>query len=211
MLHIPAGIPRYSQVICHVSYTIIFYHTKHLKLYIHNTYIYIYIHKASFGPELPSCLHCDQRSVDQSVLTSGSHLRPMTRFVLLPDICGLHILGRPTRREDGSLIYSYNSMSVSGPRPAELMTTSYCPVWDSTNLEGRVSVFISPPPKVTGWPIYILSLLTTLRATVEIFRLASKKHCFHYFLCYHGDVLCVNFLATGVYITLFSIWDICYF
>jgi hypothetical protein len=78
----------------------------------------------------------------------GTHLRTMTRFLLLWDICGLHIVGRPSWREDGSVISSYNSLSFSGPSPTELMTTSHCLVWDSSNLEDQVPVFISHRNKV---------------------------------------------------------------
>jgi hypothetical protein len=38
---------------------------------------------------------CERRSVGQSVLVSGPHLGPMTRFLLLSDICSLHVEGRP--------------------------------------------------------------------------------------------------------------------
>jgi hypothetical protein len=55
-------------------------------------------------------------------------------------------VGRPPWREDGSIIYSYNSLS--GPSPPELMTTFYCFVWDTPNLEGQVPVFISPRNRV---------------------------------------------------------------
>jgi hypothetical protein len=67
---------------------------------------------------------CDLRSIGQSVLLSGPHLEPMTRFLLLLDICGLHVVGRPTRRKDGSVIYWYNVQSLSGRSSSELMTTS---------------------------------------------------------------------------------------
>jgi hypothetical protein len=66
-------------------------------------------------------LFCDRRSVGQPVLT---------RFLLLSDICGLHVEGRPPWREDGSVIYSYNLLSLFDPSPAELVTTSYCIIWD---------------------------------------------------------------------------------
>jgi hypothetical protein len=51
--------------------------------------ILIHLHLSRFR------LFCDRRSVSQSVLVSGPHLGPMTRFLLLSDICGLHVLGRP--------------------------------------------------------------------------------------------------------------------
>jgi hypothetical protein len=64
------------------------------------------------------------------------HLSPTTRFLLLSDICGLHIVEHPPWREDGSVIYLYNSLSLSGSSPTELMTTFYCLIWYSPNLVG---------------------------------------------------------------------------
>jgi hypothetical protein len=81
-------------------------------------------------------------------LVAGPHLGPMTWFLLLSDICDLHVEGRPIWREDGSVIYSYNSQSLSGPSPAELTTIFYCLIRDSLNLEGHVPVFISPRNRV---------------------------------------------------------------
>jgi hypothetical protein len=69
-------------------------------------------------------LCCDWQSVSQSVLVSGPHLKQMTWFLLLSDICDLHGEGRPPWREDGPVIYSCNLLSLSSPSPAELMTTS---------------------------------------------------------------------------------------
>jgi hypothetical protein len=56
--------------------------------------------------------------------------------------------GCPPWREDGSVICSYNSLSFSGPSPAELVTISYCFIWDSPNLQGQVLVFMSPRNRV---------------------------------------------------------------
>jgi hypothetical protein len=75
-------------------------------------------------------VYYDGRSAGQSISVSAPHLGPMTRFLLLSDICGLHPEGRPLGREDGSVIYSYNSLSLSGPSPAELMGTSPCLIWE---------------------------------------------------------------------------------
>jgi hypothetical protein len=45
-------------------------------------------------------------SVGQSILVSG----PMTRFLLLSDLSGLHVVGHPpSREEDWPVIYSYKS------------------------------------------------------------------------------------------------------
>jgi hypothetical protein len=90
-----------------------------------------------------------QPMMSQSVLVLGPHLGHMTRFLILSDIYGRHVMGCPPWREDGSIIYSYNLLSLSGPSPADLMTTSYCVIWDY-------------------W-VPVLSPLTTRRATVEVF------------------------------------------
>jgi hypothetical protein len=89
-------------------------------------------------------LHPDRRSV---VLVSGPHLAPMSRFLLLLDICGFHVVGRPPWREDGSVIYLYKSLSLSGQSPAELKIF-YCLIWGSPNLEGQAPVFIFPRNRV---------------------------------------------------------------
>jgi hypothetical protein len=66
-------------------------------------------------------------------------------------ICGLRsdlyycwtFVGRPPWWEDMPVIYMYSSLSLSYPSPLEPMTASYCFVWNSPNLEGRLPVFIS--------------------------------------------------------------------
>jgi hypothetical protein len=58
-------------------------------------------------------------------------------------------VGRPPWREDGSVIYSYILLSLSGFSPAKLVTTSYSLILDSPNLEGPVPVFMSPRSRVT--------------------------------------------------------------
>jgi hypothetical protein len=102
-------------------------------------------------------------------LGTGLH---MTRFLLLSNICDLQVVGRLPWREDGSVIYSYNSLSLSGRSPAELMTTSYCLTWSARSL------YLYPPG--TGWLTYtpgqlvpFLSPLTTRRPTMEVFYPAS--------------------------------------
>jgi hypothetical protein len=81
-------------------------------------------------------LYCDWRSVGQFVFLSDPHLGPVTRFLLLSDICGFHVMGRHPWREDRSVIYSYNLLSLLGPSPAELMTIFCCLIWDSTQPGG---------------------------------------------------------------------------
>jgi hypothetical protein len=109
-------------------------------------------------------LFCNRRSDGQS------GWRPVTRFLLLSGICGLRFEGRSPWREDDSTIYSYNLLSLSGPSPSELMTTSHCLIWDSPNLEGQVPVFISSRNRMaqsyspgTGFPFCRLLRLARLR------------------------------------------------
>jgi hypothetical protein len=68
-----------------------------------------------------------------------------------PRMGGLHVVGRSPWREDGSVIYLYNLLSLSGPSSVELMTTAYCLSWDSPQS-------IGPGPRIyipgTGWPSY---------------------------------------------------------
>jgi hypothetical protein len=77
---------------------------------------------------------------DQIFITVG-HLRS--------SCCGAPSLTR-------AVIYSYNLQSLSGPSPAELMTTSYCLIWEyppppSTTWRTS-SLYLCLPG--TGWPSY---------------------------------------------------------
>jgi hypothetical protein len=88
----------------------------------------------------------------------------ITLWKLNNDLLGLHRLLKYKKRsvdppsgaqsdiwrENANVIHSYNLLSLSGPSPAELMT-SYCLIWDSPNLEGQVPVFISPRNTVAQW------------------------------------------------------------
>jgi hypothetical protein len=74
------------------------------------------------------------------------------------------------------LWWSLPAQSRSDLSPTGLKTTFYCPnSWDSPNLEGQVSVFISPRNRVAQlYPralgsLSIASYVTTHRATVEVF------------------------------------------
>jgi hypothetical protein len=93
----------------------------------------------------------DRQSVNQSVLVSGSHLDPMSRFLcFLCDDCGFLDVGRPLWQEDGYVIYLYNcfwalqEQLLFSRSPTELMTIFYCLIWDYPNMEGQVPVFIFP-------------------------------------------------------------------
>jgi hypothetical protein len=86
---------------------------------------------------------------------SGTRLWPTTRFLLLSDICGRHAVGRPPRREDGSVIYSYSLLTLRSKsrRTHDHILLSHLRPYvtlirDSPNLEGQVLVFISPRNRV---------------------------------------------------------------
>jgi hypothetical protein len=110
----------------------------------------------------------DRRLVGQSVLVSGPHVVPMTRFLILSAICGLLDVGAPslTRGRICNLLIQFPSLS--GPSPAELMTTSYSLIWDSPTMRAGF-LYLYPPGR--GWPSYIPGHLplTSLRGTVEVF------------------------------------------
>jgi hypothetical protein len=120
-------------------------------------------------------LNYDRRPVGQSVLLSGSHLEPMTRFLFSND-CWFLDMGHPLWREDGFVIYC---TVASGPCqsshswvdvPQNSRPYFFGLIWDSPSMEGRVPLFISPrnrvaqlyPPR-TGFPFYPLLRLTGLR------------------------------------------------
>jgi hypothetical protein len=95
----------------------------------------------------------DRRSVGQSVLESGTYLGPATNFSpflnLILGCYGFADMVRPLWREVGSVVFSYcwasPAQSFSGRSLTGLMTIFYyLNFWDSSNLEGRFPVFISP-------------------------------------------------------------------
>jgi hypothetical protein len=107
--------------------------------------------------KVKSKLCYDWRSVDQSVLVSGTHLGPATNaspslFSYLLDSYGLVADGRPFWRKVECVVFSLCSaspaQSFSGLSPTGLTGTFHClHFWDSPNLEGQVPVFISPKNK----------------------------------------------------------------
>jgi hypothetical protein len=148
----------------------------------------------------------DRRSVGQSILVSGTHLGPKTRFLLLSDSCVFVDAGYPLWREDGSVVYnccwSSPAQSFSGPSPAGLMTIFYCLRFETLPTWRTRSPYFYPP--LTGWPRYtprnwvpVSSPPATRRATVEVFEHASTRGCkqiFHYLYIHspirlHGVVL----------------------
>jgi hypothetical protein len=106
-----------------------------------------------------SKLSYDRRSFGQSFSISGHQPRPVTNFSfttmeMFSDIRGFLLVGCPSWREDGPVIYLYNcywsfpALSLLNRSLAGLMTISYCLIW--------------------GY-VPSLSPLTTRRATVEAF------------------------------------------
>jgi hypothetical protein len=123
-----------------------------------------------------SKLHCDWRSVSQSVsLGIEPHLGPMTRYLFLSDSYVLRSVGRPLWREDGSVFcmcrWSLPAQSFSGPSPLGLATVFYC-------LRFETSIFVTSydsqghgggirPRLHTGGTVTVyLSLSLMLRPTV---------------------------------------------
>jgi hypothetical protein len=88
-------------------------------------------------------LFFDWQSVGQSILVSDSHRGSVTRFLLLSDFCGLHVVGLPTCREDGSVICWYNSLwshlTVS-------FETTWCPLRRLSWLTELWWRYSNPPP-----------------------------------------------------------------
>jgi hypothetical protein len=80
--------------------------------------------------------------------TSGPCSRLLCCYTLLFETFGLPKVGSPPWREDRSVIQLHNSGSVSGRSPSGLVTTIYCLLWNSHNLENQVPAFIAPRK---GW------------------------------------------------------------
>jgi hypothetical protein len=116
--------------------------------------------------------------VSHFVLVSGAHSGPATRFLLLLDIYSPHVLGCPPWRDNGCVIYSCNTLSLLDPSPAELLTTSYCLIWDSPQPGGPGLCMYLPQEQSIYTPgdgVPFLSPLTTHRATVKVFYPASTR------------------------------------
>jgi hypothetical protein len=98
----------------------------------------------------------DQWSVGQSLLGWSIHLGPKTRFLWVPDSCGVADVERPLWREDTSVIYNrcwpLPAQSVSGPSPLGLMTIFWCLRLESSPTWRARSAYLYPPG--TGWPSY---------------------------------------------------------
>jgi hypothetical protein len=96
----------------------------------------------------------DRRSVGQSILLSGSHLEPMTRFLfsvwwLRVSWCGAPSLTRGWVCNLFVQLLLVLARAVTlGFKSRRPTTIVYCLIWDYSNLEGQVPVFISPRNRV---------------------------------------------------------------
>jgi hypothetical protein len=110
-----------------------------------------------------------------------------TNWILAVIVLMLHYLWR----EDGSVVYNCcwpsPSESFSVPSPAGLMTTFHFLRFETSPTWRARSPYLNPPG--TGWPSYtprhwvpFSPSHTTLRATVDVFDLASTRESWK--LCY---------------------------
>jgi hypothetical protein len=116
-------------------------------------------------------LICDRHSVGQSVLVSGAHLGPVTNLEISFRQLSVCYFVAPslTRGRVCNLLYNcfwaLPEQSLLGPSPTEHTNIFYCLIWDSTNLEDQVPVFISPRNRVPQlYPRALGSLLSPLTA-----------------------------------------------
>jgi hypothetical protein len=122
-------------------------------------------------------LSYDRRSVGQSILVSGSHLEPMTRFFFF-SVRQLRVSwhGTPSLTRWwvcnllAQLLLGLARAVTLGCKSRRFTTIFYCLIWDSSNLEGQISVFIFPQeqggsviPPGTGFPFRRLLRLAGLR------------------------------------------------
>jgi hypothetical protein len=109
---------------------------------------------------------------------------PKTRFLLLLDSCGFFYVGRPLRREDGSVIYNCSwsspAQSFSGPSPAGYMTIFHCLRFETPTTWKVRFPYLYPPR--TGWLSYtprhwipFPSPPATRSAAVEVSEPASTR------------------------------------
>jgi hypothetical protein len=122
--------------------------------------------------ELQLQLCHDRQSASQSMLVSGTHVRPSTIFSYL-DSCGFVDVGRPLWREDGSVVDSccwafpaqfFSGSESRGTHDHILMSQ----IWGYWNTEDQILVFISG-----RWgPRYIASAWTQPNPTKP-----NPTHC----------------------------------
>jgi hypothetical protein len=97
---------------------------------------------------------------------SGTHLAPMSRFLLLLDSYGLLDVGRPLWQEVGSVVYSCcwatPAQPLSVPSRTKLMTTSYSLKFKTPSTMMAGSSYLYPQ---AGWPSYNPRALSSLFVT----------------------------------------------
>jgi hypothetical protein len=123
-------------------------------------------------------------SVGQFFLVSGTHLGPLTRFLLISNSCGVLDVERALWREDRSVVYNIGWSSpvhsFSVPNPPRLMTIFFCFIFKTLKTWRARSPYLYPPG--TGLPSYTTpkhwvlysSPLTTRRAAVEVVEVKHK-------------------------------------
>jgi hypothetical protein len=90
-------------------------------------------------------------AVSQCVLVSSTHEGLAIRCYFLSVCCCLkfailYLWGALSDERTGM---QFAMQSLNGSRRSEPITTLYCLIWDSPNLEGQAPVFVSPRKKVT--------------------------------------------------------------
>jgi hypothetical protein len=162
----------------------------------------VYASTACYGDSFTFCFKIFEAEVNLGLAVSRSWWRPPIRslwpdFFMLSDNCGFHDAEHPLWRGDGSVILLVQlfldspAQSLSGPRPAEL-TTIFCSlIWDSSNLEGQVPVFISPRnivaqfcPAGTGFAFRRFLRLAGLRGGILTRLYTALKYLFLIFYIY---------------------------
>jgi hypothetical protein len=125
-------------------------------------------------------------------------------------ISGFFSIRSPLWREDGSVMYPYNSywvlpaLSLLGRSPPGVLTTSYCLMWD-----WAVSLLSLTIPRITEEVFYPTSpLMFSQQSLCSCFKRLSpgtlREHCFQQFCC--GVHVCWNCLTTGLQATIPSEW-----
>jgi hypothetical protein len=100
-------------------------------------------------------------SVSQYVLVSSTLVGLTTRYYFLSEGCCLKfaVLFLWGALSDERTGLQFAVQSLNGPSRAEPVTTLYCLIWDSPNLEGQVPVFIAPRNRVAQlYPLALGSL-----------------------------------------------------
>jgi hypothetical protein len=121
----------------------------------------------------------DRQSVGQSVMVSGTCDQFFFLFeISFRQLCVSYFVAPSlTRGWVCNLLYNcfwaLPEQSLLGRSPAELLTTFYCLIWDSPNLESQVPIFISPRnrmaqlyPRALGYSIIRIRVRVTLQLTV---------------------------------------------